>query len=120
MQKTVSIIVALCMLTLVVNDAFATQIQIVTDNGNVFTVSATANSTANSNGSGNATSNGNGIVARIVTIHPQGTVVSGIDNVVGQPYALIPYNKITSGTFAAGFQNSDDIVKLVVPKMNGQ
>lgn len=120
MQKTVSIIVALCMLTLVVNDAFATQIQIVTDNGNIFTVSATANSTANSNGSGNATSNGNGIVARIVTIHPQGTVISGIDNVVGQPYALIPYNKITSGTFAAGFQNSDDIVKLAVPKMNGQ
>ncbi len=108
------------MLTLVVNDAFATQIQIVTDNGNIFTVSATANSTANSNGSGNATSNGNGIVARIVTIHPQGTVVSGIDNVVGQPYALIPYNKITSGTFAAGFQNSDDIVKLAVPKMNSQ
>ena len=108
------------MLTLVVNDAFATQIQIVTDNGNIFTVSATANSTANSNGSGNATSNGNGIVARIVTIHPQGTVISGIDNVVGQPYALIPYNKITSGTFAAGFQNSDNIVKLIVPKMNGQ
>ena len=108
------------MLTLVVNDAFATQIQIVTDNGNIFTVSATANSTANSNGSGNATSNGNGIVARIVTIHPQGTVVSGIDNVVGQPYDLIPYNKITSGTFAAGFQNSDDVVKLVVPKMNSQ
>ncbi|MDC8451590.1 MAG: hypothetical protein KGH99_00940 [Thaumarchaeota archaeon] len=120
MQKTVSIIVALCMLTLVVNDAFATQIQIVTDNGNVFTVSATANSTANSNGSGNATSNGNGIVARIVTIHPQGTVISGIDNVVGQPYTLIPYNKITSGTFAAGFQNNDNVVKLIVPKMNGQ
>ncbi len=121
MQKIVLFALGLLLTTFVFNSAFATQIQIVTDNGNIFTVSATANST-NSNGSKNSTSNGNGLGtgAQIVTIKPQGTVIAGTDNVVGQPYALIPYNKITSGTFAAGFQNSDDIVKLAVPKMNSQ
>ena len=119
MQKIGLLVATIFLCTLVIDDAFATQIQIVTDNGNIFTVQRTTNSTA-SNGTSSGSGNGLGTGAQIVTIKPQGTVIAGTDNVVGQPYSLVPYNKITSGTFAAGFQNSDDIVKLVVPKMNSQ
>ena len=119
MQKIGLLVATIFLCTLVIDDAFATQIQIVTDNGNVFTVQRTTNSTM-SNDTGGGSGNGLGTGAQIVTIKPQGTVIAGTDNVVGQSYSLIPYNKVTSGTFAAGFQKNDDIVKLVVPKMNSQ
>jgi hypothetical protein len=118
-QKIGLLVATIFLCTLVIDDAFATQIQIVTDNGNVFTVQRTTDSTT-SNGTGSGSGNGLGTGAQIVTIKPQGTVIAGTDNVVGQPYSLVPYNRITSGTFAAGFEKSDDIVKLVVPKMNNQ
>ncbi|MEO9307154.1 MAG: hypothetical protein ABI342_02440 [Nitrososphaera sp.] len=119
MQKIGLLVATIFLCTLVIDDAFATQIQIVTDNGNVFTVQRTINSTT-STSSTSGSGNGLGTGAQIVTIKPQGTIIAGIDNVVGQPYSLVPYNRITSGTFAAGFQKSDDIVKLIVPKMNSQ
>ncbi|MDE1729124.1 MAG: hypothetical protein KGH81_08120, partial [Thaumarchaeota archaeon] len=99
----------------------ATQIQIVTDNGNIFTVSATANS-ANSNGGKNSTGNGNGLGtgAQIVTIKPQGFVIAGTDNTTGNLITLKPYNKVNTGTFAAGFQTSDVVQKMYVPKINSQ
>ena len=121
MQKIGLLVVTIFLCTVITDDAFATQIQIVTDNGNVFTVSATANST-NSNGSKNSTSNGNGLGtgAQIVTIKPQGYVIAGIDSTIGNSITLKPYNKVNTGTFAAGFQTSDPVQKMYVPKINSQ
>ena len=118
-MQIVLLAVTIFLCTIIINDAFATQIQIVTDNGNVFTVQRTTNSTI-LNGTGGGSGNGLGTGAQIITIKPQGTVIAGTDNVVGQSYSLVPYNKVTSGTFAAGFQKNDNVVKLVVPKMNSQ
>lgn len=123
MQKICLIILTLFLSTLIiVNDASATQIQIVTDNGNVFPVQNTAsNSTGNTNGSGgNGTGNGNGVGAQIVTVKPLGIVVAGTTNNVGTPFSLIPYNRVTSATFAAGFQNGDNVQKLSIPQINAQ
>ncbi|MDE1839252.1 MAG: hypothetical protein KGH87_04960 [Thaumarchaeota archaeon] len=121
MQKIVLFALGLLFTTFVFNSAFATQIQIVTDNGNVFTVSATANST-NTSASKNSTSNGNGLGtgAQIVTIKPQGFVIAGTDSTTGNSITLRPYNKVNTGTFAAGFQTSDAVQKMYVPKINSQ
>ncbi|MHB8547140.1 MAG: hypothetical protein ACYDAJ_10280, partial [Nitrosotalea sp.] len=121
MQKICLLVVTIFLCTVITGDAFATQIQIVTDNGNVFTVSATANST-NTSGSKNSTSNGNGLGtgAQIVTIKPQGYVIAGTDSITGNSITLKPYNKVNTGTFAAGFQTSDVVQKMYVPKINSQ
>lgn len=104
---------------LIFNSAFAYQIQVVTDSGNVFTIQHPL-AQGNGTGSGNGNGTGNGINAQIVTIHPQGTILAGVDNVIGNPSSLRPYNKVTSGTFAAGFQTSDQVLKMYIPKINSQ
>jgi hypothetical protein len=112
-------LIALLLTSMVFNDISAYQIQVVTDNGNVFTIqNPTSTTTGSETGNGNGT--GNGISAQIVTIHPQGTVISGIDSVTGNVSSLRPYNKVSTGTFAAGFQTSDMVQKMFIPQVNAQ
>lgn len=115
--------VIIFLLALIFNDALAYQIQVVTDNGNVFSIQNQALhmiATGNGTGNGNGTGTGNGIIAQIVTVHPQGIVLSGMDNTVGNQSSLRPYNKVATGTFAAGFQTNDPVQKLYIPKINSQ
>ncbi|HZS74854.1 MAG TPA: hypothetical protein VFA69_10180 [Candidatus Nitrosotalea sp.] len=96
------------------NDAFATQIQIVTDLGNVFTVQKTSPSNGTNNGS--ILGAGLGTAARIQTVQPQGTLVYG-SGYIGTTTPIQPYVSIPSGTdFAALIQNNDSSVSLSMPE----
>jgi hypothetical protein len=98
---------------MVFNDAFATQLQIVTDLGNVFTVQKTSSSNGTSNGG--ALGAGLGTAARIQTVQPQGTLVYG-SGYIGTTTPIQPYVSIPSGTnFAALIQENDSSVSLQVP-----
>lgn len=112
MQKLALLFLAL-MASTISNDAFATQIQIVTDLGNVFTVQKTSSS----NGTNNSGSLGAGLgtAARIQTVQPQGTLVYG-SGYIGTTTPIQPYVSIPQGTnFAALIQENDSSVSLSVP-----
>ncbi len=114
MQKLALLLLAL-MVSTIVNDAFATQIQIVTDLGNVFTaqkMSSYLNNTRNDIISGA----GLGTAARIQTVQPQGTLVYG-SGYIGTTTPIQPYVLIPQGTnFAALIQNNDSSVSLSMPE----
>ncbi len=113
MQKLALLFLAL-MASTVSNDAFATQIQIVTDLGNVFTVQKTLPSNGTNNGS--VLGAGLGTAARIQTVQPQGTLVYG-SGYLGTTSPIQPYVPIPSGTdFAALIQNNDSSVSLSMPQ----
>jgi hypothetical protein len=101
------------MASTIANDAFATQIQIVTDLGNVFT--AQKASPSNGTNNGGMLGAGLGTAARIQTVQPQGTLVYG-SGYVGTASPIRPYVSIPSGTsFAALIQNNDNSVSLYMP-----
>ncbi|SMH71242.1 hypothetical protein [Candidatus Nitrosotalea okcheonensis] len=116
MQRIELLSLGLLLAAFVFNSAYATQILIVTDNGNVFPIANTSGSSATGTGNGNGT--GNGVIAQIVTVNPKGSVIAGIDSATGNSSSLRPYNKVDTGTFAAGFQASDPVQKLYIPQMN--
>ncbi|MGI0059573.1 MAG: hypothetical protein ACREBJ_07370, partial [Nitrosotalea sp.] len=118
MNKFGLFLISLLLIPLVFNGVSAYQIQVVTDNGNVFTIQNPTSSLTAGDGTGNGT--GNGISAYIVTVHPQGTVISGIDSITGNVSSLRPYNKVSTGTFAAGFQTNDTVQKMFIPQINAQ
>ncbi|MDE2590948.1 MAG: hypothetical protein KGL95_14930, partial [Patescibacteria group bacterium] len=114
MQKFSLVMLLLVTSSMVFNDAFATQIQIVTDLGNVFTVQKTSLSNG-TNGSSIAGA-GLGTVARIQTVQPQGTLVYG-SGYIGTTTPIQPYVSIPQGTnFAALIQNNDNSVSLPMPE----
>ena len=118
MQRIVSLSLGLLLTAFVFNSAYATQILIVTDNGNVFPIANTSSSSAAGTGNGNGNGTGNGVIAQIVTTNPKGLVIAGIDSATGNSSSLRPYNKVNTGTFAAGFQTSDSVQKMYIPQIN--
>src|SRR5579864_7879272 len=105
MKKITLLSLGLLLTAFVFNSAYATQILIVTDNGNVFPIANTlSSSSATGTGNGNGNGTGNGVIAQIVTTNPKGLVIAGIDSATGNSSSLRPYNKVNTGTFAAGFQ----------------
>src|ERR1700687_5212751 len=118
MQRIVLLSLGLLLTAFVFNSAYATQILIVTDNGNVFPIANTSSSSATGTGNGNGNGTGNGVIAQIVTTNPKGLVIAGIDSATGNSSSLRPYNKVNTGTFAAGFQTSDSVQKMFIPQIN--
>ncbi|MGI0102313.1 MAG: hypothetical protein ACREA7_06935 [Nitrosotalea sp.] len=118
MQKSSLMIMLLVASTMIFSDASATQIQIVTDLGNVFTVQKTSPSNSTSNDAVNNAISGAGLgtAARIQTVQPQGTLVYG-SGYVGTTSPIQPYVSIPQGTnFAALIQNNDNSVSLPMPE----
>lgn len=118
MQRIALLSLGLLLTAFVFNSACATQILIVTDNGNVFPIANTSSSSATGTGNGNGNGTGNGVVAQIVTTNPKGLVIAGIDSATGNSSSLRPYNKVNTGTFAAGFQTTDSVQKMYIPQIN--
>ncbi|MGI0046328.1 MAG: hypothetical protein ACREBB_03960 [Nitrosotalea sp.] len=116
MQKLALLLLALTA-SMVFSDASATQIQIVTDLGNVFTVQKTSPSDTSNNTNNNIISGaGLGTAARIQTVQPQGTLVYG-SGYIGTTSPIQPYVSIPQGTnFAALIQNNDNSVSLPMPE----
>ncbi|MDE1766784.1 MAG: hypothetical protein KGI27_11015 [Thaumarchaeota archaeon] len=114
MQKLALLFLALVAST-IPSDAFATQIQIVTDLGNVFTAQKTPSS-LNSTSNDAVLGAGLGTAARIQTVQPQGTLVYG-SGYIGTTTPIQPYVSIPQGTnFAALIQENDSSISSSMPE----
>lgn len=97
--------------------AFAYQIQIVTDLGNVFTAKNQENAINGTNGPANPLGAGISVAVKMNTYDYSGRVIYGTSD-VGKGVSLVPYVTVPQDTkYAAVIRDTDQVTSIQVPKL---
>ncbi len=115
-QKLALLLLALVVIT-PISAASATQIQLVTDLGNVFTVKNIGNGSQNNNGPSNSFGAAFGVAVKMNTYDYSGRVIYGSSD-AGKGVSLVPYATVPQDTkYAAVIRDTDPVTSLEVPKL---